>query len=110
MGKRDDRPGPEACLKSLREGDTLIVWKHDLTKRYVDFRILTGQRVSIDTATSSGPLVFGIFAARAEFDLRKVRASCWGGAQCGGRSTVVLNQMGVHEAHCAISPAPCARP
>jgi DNA invertase Pin-like site-specific DNA recombinase len=26
-GKRDDRPGLEACLKSLRKGDTLIVWK-----------------------------------------------------------------------------------
>ena len=25
-GKKDDSPGLEACLKSLREGDTLIVW------------------------------------------------------------------------------------
>src|SRR5690242_3647707 len=28
-GKRDDRPGLAACLKALREGDTLIVWKLD---------------------------------------------------------------------------------
>jgi len=28
-GKRDDRPGLAACLKALREGDTLLVWKLD---------------------------------------------------------------------------------
>ena len=28
-GKRDDRPGLAACLKALREGDTLAVWKLD---------------------------------------------------------------------------------
>ena len=28
-GKKDDRPGLEACLKSMREDDTLIVWKLD---------------------------------------------------------------------------------
>jgi DNA invertase Pin-like site-specific DNA recombinase len=28
-GKRDDRPGLTACLKALREKDTLVVWKLD---------------------------------------------------------------------------------
>ena len=28
-GKREDRPGLAACLKALREGDTLAVWKLD---------------------------------------------------------------------------------
>ena len=28
-GKRDDRPGLAACLKALRPGDTLVVWKLD---------------------------------------------------------------------------------
>jgi DNA invertase Pin-like site-specific DNA recombinase len=28
-GKRDDRPGLAACLKALREGDALVVWKLD---------------------------------------------------------------------------------
>ncbi|WP_320407589.1 recombinase family protein, partial [Klebsiella pneumoniae] len=31
-GRRDDRPGLAACLKALREGDTLIVWKRHCCK------------------------------------------------------------------------------
>jgi len=82
-GKGDDRPGLESCLKALREGDTLVVWKldrlgrnlrhlvnvvHDLTERSVGLRVLTGQGAAIDTTTAAGKLVFGIFAALAEFE------------------------------------------
>jgi DNA invertase Pin-like site-specific DNA recombinase len=82
-GKRDDRPGLEACQKALREGDTLYVWKLDrlgrdlkhlvttvrgLSDRGVGLSVLTGQGANIDTTTSSGKLIFGIFAALAEFE------------------------------------------
>ena len=82
-GKRDDRSGLAACLKALREGDTLIVWKldrlgrdlrhlvntvHDLTARGIGFKVLSGHGASIDTTSPSGKLVFGIFAALAEFE------------------------------------------
>lgn len=82
-GKRDDRPGLDACLKALREGDTLVIWKLDrlgrslrhlvatvqeLVDRRIGFRVLTGQGANIDTSTPSGKLVFGIFAALAEFE------------------------------------------
>lgn len=82
-GKRDDRPGLDSCLKALRTGDTLVVWKldrlgrnlrhlvnvvHDLTERNVGLRVLTGQGAAIDTTTAAGKLVFGIFAALAEFE------------------------------------------
>jgi DNA invertase Pin-like site-specific DNA recombinase len=82
-GKKDDRPGLEACLKALRPGDTLVVWKldrlgrslhhlvnvvHDLTERGIGLRVLTGQGAAVDTTTAAGKLVFGIFAALAEFE------------------------------------------
>src|SRR5665213_4613634 len=82
-GRRDDRPGLAACLKSLRDGDTVVVWKldrlgrdlhhlvntvHDLTARGIGLKVLTGQGAAIDTTTAAGKLVFGIFAALAEFE------------------------------------------
>jgi len=82
-GSREDRPGLTACLKALREGDTLVVWKldrlgrdlrhlvntvHDLTNRGIGFKVLIGQGAAIDTTTAAGKLVFGIFAALAEFE------------------------------------------
>ena len=87
-GKKDDRPGLNACLKSLREGDTLFVWKldrlgrnlrhlvntvHDLMERKIGFRVLSGQGANIDTTTAGGRLVFGIFAALAEFERDLIR-------------------------------------
>lgn len=82
-GKRDDRPGLDACLRALRAGDTLIVWKLDrlgrnlthlvetvnkLNARGVGFKVLTGQGASIDTTTANGRLMFAFFAALAEFE------------------------------------------
>ena len=82
-GQREDRPGLAACLKALRPGDTLVVWKldrlgrnlrhlvnliHDLTERGIGLKVLTGQGAAIDTTTAAGQLVFGIFAALAEFE------------------------------------------
>ena len=87
-GKKDDRPGLESCLKALRENDTLVVWKldrlgrdlrhlvntvQDLSERGVGFKVLTGEGANIDTTTASGKLVFGIFAALAEFERELIR-------------------------------------
>jgi DNA invertase Pin-like site-specific DNA recombinase len=82
-GKNDDRTGLDSCLKALRKGDTLVVWKldrlgrnlkhlvntvHDLSSNDIGFKVLTGQGANIDTSTPQGKLVFGIFASLAEFE------------------------------------------
>lgn len=87
-GKRDDRPGLQNCLKALREGDTLIIWKldrlgrdlhhlvntvHDLTTKNIGLKVLTGHGAAIDTTTAAGKLVFGIFAALSEFEREMIK-------------------------------------
>lgn len=82
-GSQDDRPGLDACLKALRKGDVLVVWKldrlgrslrhlvntvEDLAARGVGFKVLTGQGADIDTTTPAGKMIFGIFATLAEFE------------------------------------------
>ena len=87
-GVRDDRPGLDSCLRALRKGDVLVVWKldrlgrnlahlvntvQDLSARSVGLRVLAGQGAQIDTTTAAGRLVFGIFAALAEFERELIR-------------------------------------
>jgi hypothetical protein len=97
-GRRDDRPGLAACLKALRPGDVLVVWQldrlgrdlrhlintvHDLTTQGIGLQVLTGHGAALDTTTAAGKLVFGIFAALAEF----ARADCGTDARGPGRGT-----------------------
>jgi len=84
-GATRERPELIACLRSLRSGDTLVVWKldrlarslkdlveiiDDLQKRSVGFRSLTE---AIDTTSPGGRLVFHIFGALAEFEHSLIR-------------------------------------
>eukprot|EP01041_Mallomonas_annulata_P002314 gene2314-4506_t len=74
------KPGLNSCLNALQPGNTLVVWKFDrlgrslrhlvniaeqLRERGVGFKILTGQ--GMDTTTSQGKLLFGMFTTLAEF-------------------------------------------
>jgi len=82
-GRKDDRPGLNACLKALQPGNTLVVWKLDrlgrdlkhlvttvdqLRARNIGLKVLAGAGAQIDTTTSNGRLFFGIFSALAEFE------------------------------------------
>ena len=84
-GKHKDRPELKTCVKTLRKGDVLIVWKLDrlarslkdlveiiteLNDREIGFRSLTE---AIDTTSATGKLVFHIFGALAEFEHSLIR-------------------------------------
>lgn len=79
-GKLKERPELSQCLRTLRKGDTLVVWKmdrlarslknlveiiEDLHRREIGFRSLTE---AIDTTSAGGKLIFHIFGALAEFE------------------------------------------
>jgi len=84
-GKLRERPELSQCIRMLRAGDTLVVWKldrlarslkdlveivQDLNDRGIGFRSLTE---AIDTTSSGGRLVFHIFGALAEFEHSLIR-------------------------------------
>lgn len=84
-GKSADRPQLEHCLKALRVGDTLVVWRLDrlgrslpdlvkiigeLEQQGVAFESLTEK---IETSSATGKLVFHVFAALAEFERNLIR-------------------------------------
>ena len=84
-GKQKERPELGICLKTLRKGDVLVVWKLDrlarslkdlveiiseLDEREVGFKSLTE---SIDTTSAGGKLIFHIFGALAEFEHNLIR-------------------------------------
>jgi DNA invertase Pin-like site-specific DNA recombinase len=87
-GRKDDRPGLTTCLKALQPGNTLVVWTLDrlgrdlkhlvglvdtLNQRQVGFKVLAGAGAQMDTTTTNGRLVFGLFAALAEFEAALIR-------------------------------------
>ncbi len=84
-GKNTARPQLEGCFKSLRGGDTLVVWRldrlgrnlndlirlvADLEQRKINFESLTSK---IETVSPAGRLVFHVFAALAEFERNLIR-------------------------------------
>lgn len=84
-GKNAARPELEQCLKALRAGDTLVVWRLDrlgrnladlvhivteLKKREVGFESLCER---IETVSATGTLVFHVFGALAEFERALIR-------------------------------------
>lgn len=79
-GTKNDRPGLNKALETLREGDTFVVWKldrlgrsvkqlvdlvGDLHRQGIHFKSLTDV---IDTSTPSGRFFFHVMASLAEME------------------------------------------
>lgn len=77
---KEERKGLNEALEYLRPGDVLVVWKLDrlgrTLKQLIELVAMFNQKgigfkslkETIDTTTSTGKLVFHIFAALAEFE------------------------------------------
>lgn len=107
-GQKSQRPGLENALKALRPGDTLVVWRldrlgrslkhlvtiiNDLNDSNVRLEILVE---GIDTSTSSGRMIAGIFGSLAEYQVNLIRENTLAGLRAakregriGGRKTVM---------------------
>lgn len=84
-GVKVPRPGLEAALNYIREGDTLVVWRLDRLGRSMkclieDVNMLNERGIGfnslhekMDTTTAVGKFIFHIFASLAEFERNLIR-------------------------------------
>ena len=84
-GAKTARPVLDEIIRNLREKDTLVIWKLDrlgrnlahlisLTTKLIEKKVaLISLNDPIDTTTSQGRLIFGIFASLAEFERELIR-------------------------------------
>ncbi|MDS0937318.1 recombinase family protein, partial [Enterobacter hormaechei] len=107
-GVQAEREGLATLIRSLRPGDTVVIWRLDRLGRSLKNLLqlvehLDGLQVglrslqeSIDTTSSGGRLVFHIFGALAEFERNLVRERTQAGLSSarrrgrqGGRPTIL---------------------
>lgn len=84
-GKSVNRPELEHCLKALRPGDTLVVWRlerlgrnlsdlirivNELERQGVAFQSISE---SLETGSAAGNLIFHIFGSLGEFERDLIR-------------------------------------
>lgn len=112
-GTTTSRPELDACMKYLREGDTLVVYKldrlgrslphlleiiRDLKREGVGFKSVSD---SIDTSTASGQLMFSVMGSFAEFERSLISERTIAGLESakargrlGGRPRAVTEEVG----------------
>ncbi|XDZ52484.1 recombinase family protein [Neisseriaceae bacterium CLB008] len=116
----------KSCLKKLKPGDTLVVWRLDRLGRSVQdlINILTGLErrniyfeslmEHIDTTSHTGKLIFHVFAALAEFERNLIRERTLAGlaaaklrGRTGGRNKL-LNAQEITEIKHSINTTKCS--
>jgi len=100
-GKNINRTELQNCLKSLRGGDTLVVWRldrlarnlsdlinivNDLSKNNIFIESITEK---IETETATGKLIFHIFGALAEFERHTIRERVIAGIKAARKRGIV---------------------
>lgn len=117
-GAKSARPGLDDCLRELKAGDTLAVWRLDrlgrsvrhlidlveqLRQRKVGFKSICDG--AIDTTTASGELIFHIFTALAQFERKLTQERTRAGLEAarargrlGGRKPILVTDPRVQTA------------
>ena len=94
------RKGLADALAACGAGDVLVVWKLDrlgrslldlvelvetLKAKGAGLKVLAGHGATVDTTTANGRLIFGIFAALAEFERELIRERTRAGMRAARR-------------------------
>ncbi|OEL03953.1 recombinase family protein, partial [Staphylococcus saprophyticus] len=115
-GSKSKRPGLDKAIEFARSGDTIVVWRLDrlgrnmedlitlvneLNERGVSFHSLE-ENITMDKSSSTGQLLFHLFAAFAEFERNLIlerssagRIAARARGRYGGRPEK-LNQKDLH--------------
>lgn len=113
-GAAKRRPGLLAALDAAAPGAVLVAWKldrlgrsqielmelvEDLKRRDVGLKVLTGEGAAIDTTQPHGRLIFGVFAAFAEFERELIRERTAAGMQAARRRGIHVGRPRKLSAH-----------
>ncbi len=95
-GSKSKRPGLDKAIEFARSGDTIVVWRLDrlgrnmedliilvneLNNRGVSFHSLE-ENITMDKSSSTGQLLFHLFAAFAEFERNLIFRTFFSGTNC----------------------------
>ena len=103
-GRYESRPGLDVLLGTIRPNDTLVIWRldrlgrslshlvtlmSDLTNKGIYLKSVTG---GLDTSTSTGRMIAGIFASLAEYERELIQERTLAGLEAARQRGVTLGR------------------